>query len=72
MALLTDLLNLDLSGSTEKIIAEYIWYAPLPAFTAPPPSRSSVTGYAPRPFLRRRGVLAAGVGSAWPWVHREE
>ncbi|XP_051192805.1 glutamine synthetase cytosolic isozyme 1-1 [Lolium perenne] len=25
MALLTDLLNLDLSGSTEKIIAEYIW-----------------------------------------------
>jgi hypothetical protein len=32
MALLTDLLNLDLSGSTEKIIAEYIWYALITRF----------------------------------------
>jgi glutamine synthetase len=26
MACLTDLINLDLSDTTEKIIAEYIWY----------------------------------------------
>jgi hypothetical protein len=40
MALFTDLLNLDLSGTTEKIIAEYIWYAP-PAFSTASSSSSS-------------------------------
>jgi hypothetical protein len=59
MALLTDLLNLDLSGTTEKIIAEYIWYAP-PAFTtASSSSGSSVTGHG------RFSVVAAGSA----WVH---
>jgi hypothetical protein len=37
MALLTDLLNLDLSDTTEKIIAEYIWYVPRPPPSPPAP-----------------------------------
>jgi len=34
MSLLSDLINLDLSDTTDKIIAEYIWYqsVPLPLF----------------------------------------
>lgn len=35
MSLLSDLINLDLSDSTEKIIAEYIWSVPFQIFISP-------------------------------------
>lgn len=38
MSLLSDLLNLNLSDSTEKVIAEYIWSAPFSPFPSDSPS----------------------------------